>query len=67
MMPNEHLLALCARDAHPWRPANGAARIGAFVRLVDVIAYTAAFGVALHARPILRRVRAAVARVGRLF
>jgi hypothetical protein len=35
------------------------------VRLVDVIAYTAAFGAALHARAILRRVRAVLARVGR--
>ena len=33
------------------------------MRLTDVIAYTAAFGVALHARAILRRVRVAVARV----
>lgn len=29
-----------------------------------MIAYTAAFGVALHARAILKRVRAAFARVG---
>jgi hypothetical protein len=36
------------------------------VRVVDVIAYTAAFGVALHARAIVRGVRAAVVRVGRL-
>jgi hypothetical protein len=35
------------------------------VRLVDVIAYTAAFGAALHARAIVRRVRAAIVRVTR--
>lgn len=33
------------------------------MRLAEVIAYTAAFGVALHARAILRRVRTAVARL----
>jgi hypothetical protein len=33
------------------------------VRLADVIAYTAAFGFALNARAILRRVRAGLARL----
>jgi hypothetical protein len=35
------------------------------VRLVDVFAYTSAFGVALHARAIVRRVRTALAWVAR--
>jgi hypothetical protein len=35
------------------------------VRLADVIAYTAAFGTALHARAILRAARTAYAYVAR--